>query len=183
MQEFNSFPLDKYTPNDNNANIKPRLKIHSKSKLFNVNRKNDLKIHFSNSLRTQNVHLFTFQRHIILLGCLNNKCNLPDECISNTAYKDIFQVSSFLILFENSSRLMVFLIPNGTMPHTFPEKYIKDFKPYPTLYIEDNEKSLCEHVWHVNIFDTGGTQGRYSTPKFLECITHRVSRTRQNFCT
>ena len=55
-----------------------------------------------------------------------------------------FSGLQLLILAENSSRLMVFLISKGTILHTFPAKYFSDFKPQATVFTEWSEKSVCE---------------------------------------
>ena len=39
---------------------------------------------------------------------------------------------------------MAFLIPKGTMLHTFPAKYFSDFNPQATVFTEWSEKSVSE---------------------------------------
>ena len=59
--------------------------------------------------------------------------------------REFARFARILILFENSSRLVIFLVSNGTMFHTFPSKYSRrDFKPHATnsIYILQCAKNL-----------------------------------------
>lgn len=75
---------------------------------------------------------------------VNIRCNALDGIKENSLQEGYFSSFQHLILLESSSRLAAFLISKGTMFHTFPAKYFKDFKLCVTLLTECNEKYVCE---------------------------------------